>query len=191
VLTLTNARIREALAALGYPAPAPGQLHLLGVRGAVPVSANVLRPGANHLDRYDDSLVLFGTTLHAYRATVDPGKRYTDQPQNAAGCAHLVNGYWRYQRGLHKGIPALIQAAPVTVRRDRDRDGDDEAGEPVETGMFGINLHPGGNGAQPVGPWSAGCQVIPREGWPSFWEHVLASGQRHFGYWLLDAKDLS
>ena len=170
---LSNQIIRAAIAQAGLPDPAPGELHLCGVR-----------VGAQGSDRYDDLLFVFGSRLDSFPCTVDPGRTFSAHPENPQGCAHLTWGRWRYRQGLHKGKPALVQAAPVTVRRDRDRDGVAEANEPLDTGMFGVNIHRGGS-SPAVGSWSAGCQVIPVAHWGRFWNLISASGQEEFWYYLL------
>src|ERR1044072_396164 len=117
MLLLTNDRIRAALRRLDYR-PEPGRLHILGVRGATPVVSaglGAIVPGRNTPDRYDDTIALFGTELRTFRASVDPGRHYTDAPLNPAGCAHLCNGRWLYRWGAHHGHEALVEAAPVTV----------------------------------------------------------------------------
>jgi hypothetical protein len=184
LLSLNNARIRGYLGTMGYE-PEPGVLHLLGVRGAVPVAPTVLDLRPDSLDQYNDSVGTFGTALRMFRATVDPGLYYTRNPSNPQGAAHLIDGRWAYRRGLHKKRPALVQAAAVTVRRDRDRDGTAEPGEPLDSGWFGINIHQGGAVNRPVGSWSAGCQVVVREDWPAFWRLVERSGQQSYQYYLV------
>lgn len=192
-LTLTNDRIRQALSRAGHEIPAPNRLHLLGVRGATPVSPTVLRPGPNVPDRYNDSMVVFGTSLRAFLASVDPGSSPTLHPSNPEGCAHLLNGHWLYQLGNHKGHLALVQAGPVTVWRDRDKDQVRDPHEATEAGWFGINIHAGGGGLA-VGPNSAGCQVIhggwDGEAWQAFYGLCARSGQARFDYWLVDAATL-
>jgi hypothetical protein len=170
---ITNSIIRAAIERAGLPEPEPGRLHLCGVR-----------VGAQGSDRYDDLLLVFGTELHSFPCTVDPGRTFTLRPEHPQGCAHLTWGRWRYRIGTHKGRAALVQAAPVTVRRDRDRDGVAEAGEPLSSGWLGLNIHRGGSSPS-VGSWSAGCQVLPERSFVAFWKLIEASGQREFWYYLL------
>ncbi len=59
---------------------------------------------------------------------------------------------------MHRGRPALGQGEEVKMWRDSDRDGGQDADDPCDTGMFGINIHAGGS--QPEMGESAGCQVI-------------------------------
>jgi hypothetical protein len=183
-LALTNSRIRGYLATLGY-APGPELLHLLGVSGAVPVAPDTLELRPERLDVWDSAIGCFGTVLALYLGTTDPGAYYTRNPQNPQGAAHLIDGRWLYTRGLHKGKPALVQAAAVTVRRDRDRDGQPEPNEPLDRGFFGINIHKGGKASLPVGSWSAGCQVVVSGDWGAFWGHVETFPQTRYEYYLV------
>src|SRR5690606_12369635 len=69
-----------------------------------------------------------------------------------------------YRIGLHRNsYTALVQAKPVTVIRDFDRDAilDYDSGR-EETGFFGINIHRASATGEStrVDKWSAGCQVF-------------------------------
>jgi len=190
-IELTNALLREVIAAQGWAAPASGRLHLYGVRGAVPVSHDTLVVNQNLPDQYNDAMGCFGSYLSAYKATTDPGAHFTRHPSNKQGAAHLRPGDWRYKRGLHKGRKALVQAAPVSVRRDRDRDAKPEDNEPIDTGWFGINHHAGGMKPD-VGAWSAGCQVIwggyGGEPWLDYLHWIYeVFPQSEYHYYLLNA----
>jgi hypothetical protein len=192
VIDLTNGLLREFLRREGHR-PADGKLHIVGLRGADRRGPRTIERNANEHDRYNDTLCVFGTALECFRATVDPGATWTRNPSNPRGAAHLINGRWFYQWGTHRGRRALVQAAPVTVRRDRDRDGEDEGGEPLDTGWFGVNVHPGGT-APTVGAWSAGCQVLwggwSGQPWRRFVQLLEASKQSCFDYYLVDASGL-
>jgi hypothetical protein len=197
---VNNQVIRDAVARLGWPAPASGALSLLGVRGAVPW-ADAPEDGKYYLslqpntpDQWNDTIGFFGTEFGIWLGTVDPGLPYTTDPLHAAGCAHLQNGVWQFTLGSHKGHEALVQAAPVTITRDADRDASPERHELVETGYFGINIHASGDSAT-VGEYSAGCQVI-RGGWSSgawetFLETVKASARGVWPYYLMDGAELA
>jgi hypothetical protein len=196
-IQLNNRVIRAVLAGEGLTAPA-GELCILGVRGMVPYAAPSgvwLSVAENRPDEYNDALVLFGNDLRAYLGSVDPGETFTAKPLNPQGCAHLVNGSYLYKLGFHKGHAALVQAGPVTVRRDRDRDGIPELGEPVEEGFFGLNIHAGGQGGN-IGAWSAGCQLIKGDWdgapWLDFLGRVEANSrtQRAFRYSLIEGEAL-
>ena len=190
---ITNDSIRSTIERIGWGRPADGMLHVIGIRGAVPWDEEpwylVLKE--NMTDEWNDTIGVFGTSFGIWKGTVDPGAYYTQDPLNAAGCAHLQDGVWLYENGLHKGNPALVQAGPVTVWRDLDKDSEQDAGERVESGYFGINIH-GGEGAH-VSEWSAGCQVVWDEdaygpNWQRFLDCINASGQATFNYYLLGAS---
>lgn len=94
----------------------------------------------------------------AWACSADPGRYYLRNPENPRGAAILAPGQYRaaYELGKHKGRDALRQVAPVTVRRDGDRDELLEPGAP-DTGLFGVHVHDdAGLGAEA----SAGCVVM-------------------------------
>ncbi len=145
----------------GYPFfTKPFDLNFFGIR-ALPF----------HPDRFDDLLVIAYTDIagsprvFAAPASTDPGLIYIQNPLNPAGCAFLKPGRYpaAYRLGTHKGSPALVQNAPLTVYRISslsDLDSLDTA--PTESGFFGINVHQASkdNIATVVGSFSAGCQVV-------------------------------
>lgn len=196
-LTLTNDLLRDYIVErLGQPRPEPGRLHLVGIRGTLPVGTRDLRPVANVPNRYNDAIGCFGTHLELFTGTVDPGSTWTLNPSNPEGCAHLLNGRWEYRLGLHRRKPALVQAAAVKVWRDRDRDGARDPHEIVDEGWFGINGH--AMGARPsIGAHSAGCWG-PSGGWTgkqwlAFYGLCKAAndaGQKTFHYYLFDGAGL-
>lgn len=102
-----------------------------------------------------------GLKLESWPITTDPGRYWLENPGRVEGTAILKPGQYRgaWVLGKHKGDkPALVQAKPVTVYRDPNRDATlDTAKE--ETGLFGINLHRAGLNSSVVDKWSAGCQV--------------------------------
>jgi hypothetical protein len=139
----------------------PYQLNIVGMRGKTTVA-----------NKFDDEIHVFYTdgngnwNYHIYSATTDPGTFWLRNPSYLQGTAILAQGQYRnaYTIGLHRGkYKALVQAKPVTVIRDYDRDAflDFENGT-RETGTFGINIHHGestGTTAN-VDKYSAGCQVF-------------------------------
>jgi hypothetical protein len=194
MIVLTNTVIRRALARRGW-APAPNQLHILAVRGAVPAGQDpALQVVPNTPDAYNDSLILFGTHLQAFRGSVDPGAAAAAHPSNPRGVAHLCNGRWLFGLDYHKGHKALKQAAPVKVWRDRDADHVLDPHELVQCDWFGIDIHAGGT-TPSVGRWSEGCLVIAGgwagAPWQTFLRLCLASQQEVFDTYLIDAADLS
>jgi hypothetical protein len=120
---------------------------------------------------FDDELMIFWKyqnqwTFKKFKATTDPGLTYLLDPLNEAGTAILKEGQYRgaYRLGLHRNkYTALVQAEPVTVIRDFNRDDKLDFRTGVEqTGFFGINIHrasPSGESTL-VNRWSAGCQVL-------------------------------
>jgi hypothetical protein len=103
---------------------------------------------------------------HWFYCTTDAGLFYLKHPIVQKGCALLKEGQYRgaYRLGMHKGsYEALVQARPVTVYRDNNRDGKMDFDAPTDTGLFGINIHKAANfptKTYNVDKWSAGCQVI-------------------------------
>lgn len=83
-----------------------------------------------------------GWSVQRFLCRTRPGTRFLLDPMNPKGCAVIVPGQYRrsHIRGLHHGRPALVQAAPVAVQRDNDRDAILEPG-PTDVGMFGVNVH--------------------------------------------------
>jgi len=197
-IELTNEAIRKAIAKREFDYPQDGVLHVFGIRGGVPWAdrppgTTYITEKENKIDEWNDSVGVFGTGFGLWRATVDPGLAYTEDPLNEIGCAHLNDGVWLYQFGLHKGNEALVQADVVTVTRDQDKSGTADKGEYEETGWFGIDLH-GGSGDY-VGYWSAGCQVIQDSyaygpNWQSFIQALKRSEQCYFNYYLFEFADL-
>src|SRR5262245_48185267 len=125
---------------------------------ALGVIIETLWAGAGENDRgiYDDALFIVSPeTFVAFNANVDPSVF-------RRGIAALEAGGVRYKLGIHglsrpaaQCYKALVQAGPVTVRRD-------ETGN--DTGWFGINIHRGGVS----GTSSLGCQTIVPDQWPTF-----------------------
>jgi lysozyme len=138
---------------------------LLGVRGYFRNSMG--KDGVNDVGVYDDAIFLLTpTAFAAFNANCDPSiHRYR--------MANLREGVWKYRVGIH-GLSrpsylrytALVQAAEVTVIRD---------GAGADTGMFGINIHKGGE----AGTSSLGCQTIPPVQWKEFIGVVEGSLERY------------
>lgn len=134
---------------------------LLGIRGYYRDSIG--KPGVNDIGVWDDAIFVWSKNGHfAFNANTDPSI-------HRARVASLKPGTWYYRLGIHnlsksrdRQYPALVQAAPVTVRREA-------AGE--ETGWFGINIHRGGR-LSSTSTSSLGCQTIPSENWDGFYNLV-------------------
>jgi len=192
-LKIDNQTLRRAFEALAMPTAAPGRLHLIGVRGAIPAGDGCLIPAGDAPNLFNDTIGLWGSSLALFRGSVDPGEHYTRHPLRPEGCAHLLDGCWQYRPGLHREHDALVQAEPVRVWRDFNRNHRREPRELVHEGWFGLNIHAAGSTIA-VGAWSAGCQVIAG-GWKgAAWRHFLGrcheSGQSRFSYYLTSFDDI-
>jgi hypothetical protein len=99
-------------------------------------------------------------------ATTEPGRFYTENPENPGGAARIAfNQYKSWRVGTHKaGKPsaheALVQVADIAVHRDKNKDGK-RTGDAIDIGSaFGINQHSGHNqDPNNIGKASAGCLV--------------------------------
>ncbi|MBZ0266148.1 hypothetical protein K8I28_15940 [bacterium] len=118
----------------------------------------------------DCIVVAKGSLIHPFRCTTDPG---IPKHPNPKGIAWLSTGQvYRFQRGLHRGRPALIQAEPFIIDRYPPGVTPDSSTRKVRDGpgFFTINIHD----AFPViedevNGWSAGCIAIRRkDGWQEF-----------------------
>jgi len=127
---------------------------ILGVRGYYLNSMGEV--GKNDRGIFDDAIFVSSPTVHvSFNANTDPSIYQL-------GVAVLDPGIWSYQLGIHglskpKDLQyeALVQADEVTVTRD---------GGKKDTGMFGINIHRGGE----YQTTSLGCQTIYKPLWEEF-----------------------
>ncbi len=152
-------------------------LALLGIRGYY--KRTMGDPTRNDRGIYDDAIFVYSPFVHAtFNANTDPSKH---RPQVAV----LNAGKWYYKKGIHglsrpraMRYTALVQAGPVTVRRDEGRE---------DSGWFGINIHRGGINSTS----SLGCQTIFHKQWSSFIALVLSElkrcEQKILPYVLVDA----
>ena len=147
-----------------------GELNIVAIRGMRPSGA----PCENKPNYFDDILILFRFVegvpelIDLWVCTTEPGRHWTYNPMNPGGAARIdcPGQYTAWQVGYHQGKAnhlALVQTGgPIRVRRDRNRDFI-QAGDKVDTGYFGVNVHHGWNAAYSnIGRTSAGCVVIPR-----------------------------
>lgn len=163
---------------LGYAWPT---LHLIGVRSA-----------ANEKNKFDDNIYLVnGPIMFRYTGTTNPGTHWLKNLLNPKGTAVLKPGQYldSWKLGLHQGkYKALVQAKPITVYRDADKDDLAEEQGKEDKGMFGINIHRANPSAisSIIDKWSAGCQVLNN---PKEFDSLLAacekSGKEFFTYTLL------
>lgn len=172
----SEAEVRAIIAKRGVTA----SVVLVGYRGYY--STTFGKPG-NDRAVYDDAIFLVAPEFFAsYNANVDPSAF-------REGIANLVEGVHLYKLGIH-GLSkpkhlqyeALVQAAKVTVNRDK---------KGKDTGMFGINIHRGGY----RGTSSLGCQTIPPAQWDSFIASVKDQMKRNLQktipYILVNEADLA
>lgn len=119
---------------------------------------------ANLRGIYDDAIVLVDEiNFETFNANLDPS-------EFKRGVACLVDPQvMLYKIGTHniskeksRQYQALVQAAPVTIKRDEGKE---------EAGYFGINCHRGGNNV--VG--SEGCMTLPPLQWPEFMSAIWAT----------------
>lgn len=155
----------------------------------------------NTISNVFDDLFLCIFKIHGYwrchiaQITTDPGLYWTENPMNVDGTAILKPGQYRssFRFGYHKNkYPALVQCAPVTVYRGRNRDNEINT-ESEDTGLFGINIHKAGSASKNVDKWSAGCQVFANESEYDFLiKNVYAAIHKwggRFTYTLLQQSD--
>ena len=137
-------------------------VNLLGVRRD--------NPGTN---KFDDFLVLIyldknlKEVCKVYPITTDPGEHWLKNPLNPKGTAVLIPGQYRgtWKLGKHQNkYPALVQAKPVKVWRDNNKDSIIyyQGFNTINEGYFGINIHRSNpyDKSYLVEKWSAGCQVF-------------------------------
>jgi hypothetical protein len=155
---------------------------------------------------FDDEMMVFWKwenrwTLKRYKITTDPGLTYLTDPENKNGTAILKEGQYRgsHKLGKHKGkYEALVQAKPLTVIRDFNRDKTlDFASGKEQTGTFGINIHRATASGESmfVNKWSAGCQVFARSAEYNDFIRIcklaIAEWGNSFSYTLLRRKDVN
>jgi hypothetical protein len=155
-------KIRGILRSKGYELyTKPHELNIVGIRSASTIP-----------NRFDDEIHVFYKVAplnwfyHVYKVTTDPGTFWLRNPMQPQGTAILAQGQYKgaYRIGLHQGkYKALVEAKPLTVIRDYDRDAKlDFRNGKKDKGMFGINIHRASlNGiTKQVDKYSAGCQVF-------------------------------
>ena len=155
-------KIKGILRSKGYELyTKPHELNIVGIRSASTIP-----------NRFDDEIHVFYKVAplkwfyHVYKVTTDPGTFWLRNPMQPQGTAILAQGQYKgaYRIGLHQGkYKALVEAKPLTVIRDYDRDAKlDFRNGAKSKGMFGINIHRASlNGiTKQVDKYSAGCQVF-------------------------------
>ncbi|MCC7303072.1 MAG: hypothetical protein IT233_10565 [Bacteroidia bacterium] len=155
-------RVKSILRSNGYRLHTrPYELNIVGVR------TRSTKP-----NRFDDEVHVFYKSkplkweYHIFKATTDPGTYWLENPMQPQGTAILAQGQYvnAYRIGLHQGkYKALVQAAPVTVIRDYDRNAKlDFFNGRKDKGLFGINIHRAlaQGKTKFIDKFSAGCQVF-------------------------------
>jgi hypothetical protein len=106
-----------------------------------------------------------GVASHAWAATSEPGRYWTENLMSPKGAARIAFGQhkcWvvgRHLANKPSGHEALTQAEDITVHRDLDKNYK-RNGDALDRGMFGINQHWGYDRPErDIGPASAGCLV--------------------------------
>jgi len=170
--------LEAKFAELGYQWPT---LHVVGVRSK-----------ANEKNKFDDMMYLInGPMQQIFTCTTNPGTHWLKNLLNPSGCAVLKPGQYvdSWKLGLHQGkYEALVQAKPITVYRDGDKDDTAEEQGKEDTGMFGINIHRANPSAisSIIDKWSAGCQVLNDfKQYATLIAACKASGKKAFTYTLL------
>ena len=171
----------------------PYELNVVGLR-----SKNTIA------NKFDDEMHVFYKTdqnkwnYHLYKVTTDPGTYWLNNPKSAKGTAILKEGQYlnSYKIGKHQNkIWALVQVKPVSIMRDYDRNSilDFNNGK-LESGLFGINIHPARNRGKTlyIDKYSAGCQVFQSK---DDFSQFLALCKKHetlygnsFSYTLVDFR---
>jgi len=153
-------------------------VYLVGVRGYF---LNTFGSTKNQIGIYDDALfVVSPTAFVAFNFNTDPVRiKKGKGTGECKGMAHLKEGMWFYQKGIHRGYQAFIQYKEVTVVRDGTPNYED-------TGFFGINIHKGGTNTTS----SIGCQTVYPMQWDSMktmtYELLSRYKQKYFPYVLLE-----
>jgi len=173
-------------------------LNIVGIRNS--------HTGNRSTNKFDDVICVYYKVGGMWKdecfgATTDPGSHWLVNLLNPNGTAILVPGQYRgaYQIGLHQGkYSALVQAKPVKVFRDKDRDLDyDKDPRYIQTGFFGINIHRASKHtvSRLVDRWSAGCQVIAS---PTDFSRFMNICRKAFNRWgnsftytLIESKDIN
>ena len=175
----------------------PNQLNIIGVRTATVVP-----------NKFDDNMFVFWMNDNGsfegrkYPVTTDTGTFWLKNPKEQNGSALLKAGQYidSWQKGFHnrneptKRYPALVQAKPITVFRDYNKDNVLDFDGKEQTGLFGINIHRVNPSATSttVDRWSAGCQVFANPNdFADFMKLVdkhIASVGNAFTYTLVDNR---
>lgn len=172
-------------------------LNIIGVR----------HTGSKVTNQFDDYIVVIYNTdtqnnvRRIFPCTTLPGKKAMNHPIAIKGTAILKPNQYRnaWKIGYHKGkYKALVQNKPVEVYRDNNKDDIfDLKPTSIDNGVFGINIHKAGDGANGstfVDGWSYGCTVFQKSiDFNSFMRLIEKSAKIYgdtFTYTLLNEEDL-
>lgn len=175
----------------------PNELNIVGLRTASVVP-----------NKFDDNMYVFWMGADGkfdgrkYPVTTDTGTYWLKNPKAQNGSALLKAGQYinSWVKGFHnrdepsKRYPALVQAKPITVFRDYNKDNVLDFDGKEDVGMFGINIHRANPSATStnVEKWSAGCQVFANPNdfadFMSLVDKHIATNGNAFTYTLLDNR---
>jgi len=152
-----------------------------------------IRSKANKPNQFDDLIgVIANDKITWFTGTTNPGTHWLKNLLNPKGTAMLKPGQYidSYQLGLHQNkYEAFVQAKPITVYRDGDKDDIAEETKVTETGFFGINIHRANDKlvSKLIDKWSAGCQVLNNpDDFKELLHQAKLSGKKLFTYTLLN-----
>lgn len=177
-MNYTRLALTSHIKSLGLPV---SDFMLVGVRSKADVP-----------DRYDDKFYISkpGGSMFNFDCTTHSGSHYLLNWLNPKGTAVLkADRTYKYKLGIHKGYEALVQAAPVEVYRDNNKNLKVDAVGPTEIGWFGINIHRGSmtTVGSYIGKFSAGCQVLANPAdFKLLLEECKKTGKQTFDYILLN-----
>lgn len=191
---ITAEGLKKAFDAFGYKIDT---FQLVGIRST-----------ADAPDKFDDLIGVFQFVdgkpiVNWFTGTTNPGVHWLKNFMNPKGTAVLMPGIYEncWVLGKHQGkYEALVQYAPVTVFRDKNRNnksetrlfskgGKEEVKPILDRGLFGINIHQANKKAISliIDRWSAGCQVLnnPKE-FAQLLQMCKKSGKKTFTYVLFE-----
>lgn len=157
LLRIVNTQVRLSINVFRNP----GEINIVYIEG---IDANG-KPNEDTMNEWNDIRLVYEFSkdtpklLGAWRATTEPGWKYTINPLNPNGAFRIAFGQYKaWKVGWHKDHEALVQiGGEVKGHRDRNKDGF-RTGDSLVSGYFGINQHWGYDMAQVNGA-SAGCLV--------------------------------
>ena len=137
--------------------------------------------GKNDLNQYDDGFfIVDGDKMTSWNGNTDPVRLGWNADADGY-MARLHTGCWKMRSRMHRNKYQAFGQDGKDVSVDRVK-ADGTVAE-VDTGSFGIDLHPGGVNTTS----SLGCQTVPRDQWDDFNETALATfGGDWFDYILTD-----